>query len=228
MAFPDIFTLNYDDTIELAASHYKVKYSTGFEEHYSKATKSNMMFYTGNFLVDSCGINLYKLHGSIQWSASAFSTDQLYSDVFYEKTPSYSNMQSYAFPIIILGKNKLRADACYLDLFIRLKEKLKYATEIVIAGYSFQDHHINMILKEACVKKTGCTFYVVDPYAPEGRQLLKPQLIAGAYSQPGSLDYRNIFQHNRNNEVLVAKYKFEDFLHICATGGKLEVTKFSG
>lgn len=188
----NIFTLNYDNTIEMASETLNVKYSTGFG--YPNELKTEF-FSTEIFSKKDHKFNLYKMHGSVGWFISKFSPDNLYNNVY--KPLIYNNNdfeEKISKPAIILGsKNKLTTEGMYLDLLSIFRDELKKATNIYIIGYSFTDSHINKCIQEAWCNYTPKNIIIVEPFPPEFNTLPSPSFLGGAYEVKGGFDFRNLF-----------------------------------
>lgn len=139
-----IATLNYDNTIELAASDAGVVCHNGLEK-WSK---------TGEFSFSKQpGLNLLKVHGSLDWvSDSALTNPQQpipHREVrrLLEYSPTSKNVNFYwdrRTPCMIFGqRNKLKADGPFLDLLRQFQVELSRSQTLVVIGYSFRDDHIN-------------------------------------------------------------------------------------
>lgn len=124
----DIFTLNYDNTIELAAK-------TNFVDCYDGFLTDGV--FSGQWSESDKGINLYKLHGSVTW----LSDEGVQLRKLHAK-PDYGFM-----PTLIFGqREKLRDSGPFLDLLFEFKNKLKTQSQVCVVGYSFGDKHINKFL----------------------------------------------------------------------------------
>jgi len=162
----NIFTLNYDNTIEVASETLKVKYSTGFGEPNELGAK---FFSTKYFKKGDHEFNLYKMHGSVGWFISKFSPDNLYNNVYKPLTYNENDFEEkISKPAIILGsKNKLTSEGMYLDLLSIFRNELINATNIYIIGYSFTDSHINKYIQEIWESYPEKNIIIVDPFPPD-------------------------------------------------------------
>lgn len=208
-----IFTLNYDNSLEIACEKTNIDYSIGL----SKDTNSlgTKTYSLDNYNSD---LNIYKLHGSVDLYISEICPDMLFNNVFRysEEQLQNKNINILDKPAIILGsKNKLTSEAMYLDLLYIFKENLKSAKQIYIIGYSFGDPHINKFIQETYYNYPNKTFCIVDPYLKEDNEELSRSFIGGSYTKRGKVDYRNIFMSSenlQNNNLLRGKLCFSEFI----------------
>lgn len=124
-----IFSLNYDLCLE---QNVNCKIETGFFE--DKPWDGNRFIQTEDD--EETAIYLYKLHGSIDWERK---NDQL-------RKSAQHNIK----PDVIFGTDiKLQAIDPYLFYLYEFR-KYALASEIIIAiGYSFNDNHINDLIRQA-------------------------------------------------------------------------------
>jgi len=141
-----VFSLNYDQCLEIQCRNNGVELNRGFDNHnwsYKNFDKPN----------DSIApINLYKIHGSIDW--------ELKDNIVLE---SNSTIEKLA---IIFGTSyKLQYIDPFLFLFYEFRRQtLESATKYIVSiGYSFNDEHINGILKQAIIKDNSKKIISIQP-----------------------------------------------------------------
>jgi hypothetical protein len=145
--FPlNIFSLNYDDCLEKQCRKHNIECNRGFSNYIWEYKN----FEKQNDIIDR--INLYKLHGSIDWEINDNNVEE--KDGVIEK------------PAIIFGTSyKLQ----YIDPFLYLlyefrRQTLESSTKIInCIGYSFNDEHINGILGQALIKDNSKKLISVQP-----------------------------------------------------------------
>lgn len=132
-----VATLNYDNSIELAASSRGVPCETGITS-WSK---------TGKFSFPAEGVSLLKLHGSIEWEQGWLSGPEMIEHLAV-RSVNFSDMRQRGYrPALIFGhKNKLTAEGPFLDVLQAFVQALDTTELLTIAGYSFGDPHINALL----------------------------------------------------------------------------------
>ena len=100
------------------------------------------MFTTG---ADNSRINLYKIHGSIDWYfdevEEVIKYKQDHEPAFNPKNPSELK------PHIILGyQHKLFSVEPFFSIVQEFIQKLRSSNLIIVVGYSFNDSYINNLL----------------------------------------------------------------------------------
>ncbi len=131
-----ISTLNHDTLIEQYLRTNKIPFSDGFVNENDNARIWNPDSYKEK-------INLFKLHGSIDWSY--FKSDDPYEKkiCIYNSPPRDLDTDS---PVLIMGSfNKLReySRGAIFDLQCLFSRTLNQCNRLIISGYSFGDQGIN-------------------------------------------------------------------------------------
>lgn len=156
-----IGTLNYDRSIEMACAAEGIACTTGIQDW-----SASRIFPSVND-----GIQLLKLHGSIDWHAQ------------YENTPTSGHLRTThviqsdsmiygSQPLLIFGRReKLRASGPFLDLLREWETKLRAVDILLVVGYSFRDDHINETIRRWINDGTGRQIFVIDPSWSPGRNL---------------------------------------------------------
>lgn len=137
-----IATLNFDNTVELAAKAVGAAVDIGMQPERQVAFDPQSR------------IKLAKLHGSLNWGLK----DAWSIEVKPEPIPLSR--------VIFGAENKLRVDGPYLDLLLEFRRTLESADVLEVCGYSFRDAHVNhAILRWLNVAQGRRTCIVVDPNA---------------------------------------------------------------
>ncbi len=154
----DIFTLNYDGTIEIFCEQNSISYTDGFDPNWNPAI----------FATQNNEFNLYKLHGSLYWfrtpSGKRIKVPMKglnVSDLKYLTDDSVSEMMIY--PAI----NKNKESMVYSWISQKFKENLNRFEVCIIIGYSFRDEDIKETLKESLTSNNNLWFVIVNPHALE-------------------------------------------------------------
>lgn len=155
-----IATLNYDLTVETAADSRGITVSRGVE---SWPDTGQLHFETG-------ALKLIKLHGSLDWTHQRKRpswVDHEYRmdpDPFVPKAPS-----DHEEPAVIYGKRgKLRPQGPFLDLRAEFARCLDKTDCLAVVGYSFQDDHVNEVIRSWLRRNETRWIVVVDPSLPTG------------------------------------------------------------
>jgi hypothetical protein len=132
-----IATLNYDNSIEFAASLNGTQCDTGIDE-WSQC---------GRFSFSKPGIKLLKLHGSIEWRAEQDPDPSVLPQLTVRAVSETMMKEPGYQPALIFGsRNKLTAEGPFLDLFQTFTDSLNKTSTVTIVGYSFSDTHINSVI----------------------------------------------------------------------------------
>jgi len=144
-----IFTLNYDLCVEKLISSDELE--TGFADGESW---DGTRFTRSNDDEPDAPVYLYKLHGSIDWERT--------------KTGLIRSQQHGIKPEIVFGTDvKMQAVDPYLFYLYEFRKYALLSKIIVIIGYSFNDTHINDLLKQALENDDTRKILIVNPQVPE-------------------------------------------------------------
>jgi SIR2-like protein len=138
-----VFSLNYDLTVEDACKKAKISFTTGFKKEWCPSLFRN----------SDHDVNLYKLHGSLSW----FSKEEIQPARLIEKCPDDRNQ----LPELVLGPGKLQDDEPFVTLYSEFHNALRQAKACVVIGCSFADDHIKTPLQAA--SNRGMTVVDVRP-----------------------------------------------------------------
>lgn len=201
----NLFTLNYDDAVEVAAKKFSINLFDGCSED----ATCNYPLFKNSFLATKSGINLYKLHGSIQWHIDVLS----YSPRIMHSAESLD--LNFTRPAMIFGKrDKLRADGFFLDILLAFKQKLALSDTLCVVGYSFGDEHINKFMSQWWQSDSSRQVLIVDPMITK-TQKIPDQLIYGKKILiRGNRDYIDIFPKAENKMVIPIEHSSKDFFEL--------------
>lgn len=142
-----IFTTNYDLFNEFALENNNFSYTSGFTTDLKQAFDINQFKYR---VVDDTDrykdkwqpvkkeANIYKLHGSINWSQNDHGT-------LCQNNTATENIVIY--PTML--KHQETAQSPYSELFREFSTVLqKQNTTLIVMGYGFPDEHINNIISQ--------------------------------------------------------------------------------
>jgi len=155
-----ITTLNYDLTVETAADMKGVSVSRGVDSWPD----------TGQLHFERGALKLIKLHGSLDWTHQRKTrswVDHEYRmdpDPFLPRSPS-----DHEEPAVIYGRRgKLRPQGPFLDLRAEFARCLNDTDCLAVVGYSFQDDHVNEVVRAWLRRDQNRWIVVVDPNLPIG------------------------------------------------------------
>lgn len=184
----DVFTLNYDISVETAFDNNGISYTTGFK----RRENSLPIWDASQFGKKSFDAMIFKLHGSVNWGQNFFypppplkseptvsaSTATDYYLSYYPECVEFNpfpigpveppERKKGMVSIMNFGTRKelLYAESIFTILFNHFLTALNRARICIVCGYSFRDERINKILEEAVVSRKGNLHLIaVDPFA---------------------------------------------------------------
>lgn len=221
-----IFTTNYDLLIENAADRLGVVYSDGFvgtvARHFNPAAYDVDFHYSGR---DPEGhvrrygkvLQLFKLHGSINWRKTQTDAQNPYGITFQAgplpiqkqvieerksktRPDSFERALTAERSLAILPTSAKYGESLtmpFAHMFRSLGETLREPqTVLFVLGYSGWDSHINRIIDDA-LTNPGFICVIVDPVAsPWARRLCKADYCGRVYYFGGEWGKFEFFAHN--------------------------------
>lgn len=175
----DVLTLNYDLTVESAASG-QIDLVRGVES-WSPGEALQIPPNDGT-------LNLIKLHGSLDWRLRGVGdTEDPRLTGRGIRVLSETEMNDLGArdsePWIVVGtRDKLGTDGPTLELNFVARSALRRASRLVIVGYSFHDDHVNNMIRDWLSSDVKRTISVVDKYFPSYRY---------RYENPEDESFRN-------------------------------------
>ncbi len=167
-----IATLNYDNSVEVAATTAGISLNLGIQDWIS-----------GSYPRLEKGVQLLKLHGSADWELSEVkpsSQDPIPRTKIVIHTDDSEKQKQYQPAVVFGGANKLTVRGPFLDLLNAFRDELKRTDQLTVIGYSFHDQHINECIDQFLASRStrlriinGTNFAKsADGYAQE---ILDPQ-----------------------------------------------------
>lgn len=164
----DVITLNYDLTVEMMANEQSIPVHRGMENLTRDDVDDTLVGWglgrPMSWPRSDGAINLYKLHGSLDWA--------LVEEGTHTRSPrievrSVGQIDPYSgrlrSPWIVVGdREKLATDGPTLRLFRAAEEALEATTHLVVVGYSFSDKHINGLIRDWLASDNRRTITVLD------------------------------------------------------------------
>lgn len=155
----NVFSLNYDLVFENIFNSSILRIlDNGFSE--KTVSNSKVRYWATDFdnPLSSTKINLYKLHGSLDWE---YNQD---TEEISIKENIYDNRE----PLIIFGSySKMLSFDPFLYILSKFRTLLEKATIFVVIGYSFHDKYINNMLIQQVSQNTDedipKKLLIVDP-----------------------------------------------------------------
>jgi len=179
----DLFTLNYDLSLERTFGNLGVEFTTG----YRKKDKGLPVWDPSEFDKPLFDVRIFKLHGSINWGefftypppsvdAGATWDSEQAAERYIANYPERVEFDPYPVGLVEppdrregmvstmnfgTRKEVLYASSQFTALFNHFLNGLTSAGVIVVAGYSFSDERINKTIEEAVVNRNGDLHVIV-------------------------------------------------------------------
>lgn len=170
----NVFTLNYDTLVEHAADSEGVVLMDGFVGTQRRAFRPESYEQDLYFPAETTEgrvhrfdrvLHLYKLHGSITWTASAPTIDNPYG------IESTTFSPGGIAPVLIYPTPAKYGETLgmpYSELFRRFSGALVRPQSVLfVIGYGFGDEHVNAIIRQA-LAVPSFTLVIVDPGPKSG------------------------------------------------------------
>ena len=152
----DIFTLNYDGTVEIFCEERGIKYTDGFEPDW------NIKRFDDN----ESKINLYKLHGSLYWfRTKSNKTIKIPMKGLQTSHVKYLTDEEVSEMMIYPSLEKNKQLGVYSWLSQKFKDELNSSDVCVVIGYSFRDGDIRESIIESLSSNLNLWLIIVGPNA---------------------------------------------------------------
>jgi hypothetical protein len=204
----DIFSTNYDNSIEQFCEVYNIKWVDGLDlSGWNAAIFSNL----------DEGIRLYKLHGSIIWRQTKEGEYVRFPVLTTDENITLSSGVPMV-PFIVYPGKKLEYSESAIDTLTELNKQLRNIKYVFVVGYSFKDEHITRLFQYAAKRNTELTLYLVSPSAyqiyEEELKFYRDGLFIENFSHPetsGSNTPSPLHSHLQGR-VICLPYKFGKLL----------------
>jgi len=160
----DIFTLNYDGTVEAMCENFEVPFCDGFSPNWNPND-----FREG----EKARIRLYKIHGSLFWFKTGRSKyiKLPIKDIDIRKLRYFTD-QHISETIIYPMLTKEVHIGPFPWLIQEFRNKLLRTNLCIIIGYSFRDESIRKIIFEQMESNPDLWLYLVSPNATEVKKTI--------------------------------------------------------
>ena len=153
----EIFSLNYDTTIEASLDEVRTSYVDGFRG------TNRAWFDPSTFDDASTSYRLYKLHGSINWTRD---------EVGHVRRGRNANEDAADEPVIVYPTEQKYLQTqfgVYETMMSRFRDRLRSTSVnncLVVLGYSFNDAHVNEAIADA-ITTGGSNLTVIAFIGPD-------------------------------------------------------------
>lgn len=183
----NIFTTNNDLFNETALDSLNIHYINGFGGGINKFFNPALFNYTFSKRMDTSiekfepvenMVNLYKIHGSINWIEDNSNSNTFFKirEVSYPEKlgEPHKNILIYPTPT----KQNKSLGSPYVELFREFQKKLLEPNSILfVIGYSFSDEHVNNIIYQALATNSTMNLVILNNVEHAGISIIKDNRI---------------------------------------------------
>lgn len=157
----DVFTLNYDCSIEAVCQELGVEYTDGFGTYWEPERFDQI----------KSGVRLHKLHGSLTWFATSRRPTRLVKMPVRltgeQPTPRFFTDEKVSISLLYPSLAKEQHVEPYATLIANLRSALRRADYLVCIGYSFRDSYLHDLVTDVLKENQGLVMLFVSPNASE-------------------------------------------------------------
>ncbi len=181
----NLFTTNYDMAFDYALDNLGVHYINGFMGVHNRCFRPEVydydLYYPGQsvsgkvFRAEKV-IKYYKIHGSLSWISTQPTVSNTYGIKeipLNDKFKYDNNKELMIYPCV--SKKSFTLDLPYSELFRQFSQAINQPQSVLFCiGYSFNDEHINDIIKQA-LSIPSFTLIVANYLPPNNNNNNEPQ-----------------------------------------------------
>lgn len=213
----NIFTLNYDLTFEKVFNSPTVKIlDNGFAE--KSISGKTLKYWTADFnnANSPTKINLFKMHGSVDWEYNQDSEEILIKE----------NTDDGREPLIIFGSySKMLSFDPFLYILSEFRTLLEQATIFIVIGYSFHDKYINNLLIQQLSQNTHedipKRLLIINPSNSVKSEMQVAEELKSIQGSKSVSDIINFKQISPSRIKLISKKASEFYVEYFANSAKL-------
>jgi hypothetical protein len=213
----NIFSLNYDLIFEEIFNSPTIKIlDNGFSE---KNISNNKIRYWATDFNDPSSptkINLFKLHGSLDWEYNQVSEEIVIKE----------NIADGREPLMIFGSySKMLSFDPFLYILSNFRTLLEEATIFIVIGYSFHDKYINNLLIQQLSQNTDAyipkKLLIVDPSCKDKTEIQVVEELKRIQDSKSINDIINFRQISPDRIKLIAKSASEFYSEYFTNGAEV-------
>lgn len=157
----NIFTLNYDATVDIFCESKAIRYTDGFEPDWNST----------RFEDKENRINLFKLHGSLYWfRTKSNKTIKVPMKGLQSSLLKYLTDEEVSEMMIYPTLEKNKQFGVYSWLSQKFKDELNHSKICVIMGYSFRDGDIKDSIIESLSSNQNLWLIIASPHASKNKK----------------------------------------------------------
>ena len=183
----NLFTTNYDMAFDYALDNLGVHYINGFMGVHNRCFRPEVydydLYYPGQSVSGKVYraekvIKYYKIHGSLSWISTQPTVSNTYGIKeipLNDKSKSDDNKELMIYPCV--SKKSFTLDLPYSELFRQFSQAINQPQSVLFCiGYSFNDEHINDIIKQA-LSIPSFTLIVANYLPPNNNETQEKNLL---------------------------------------------------
>jgi hypothetical protein len=180
----NLFTTNYDLAFDYALDNLGVHYINGFMGVHNRYFRPELyeydLFYPGDSVAGKVHraekvLKYFKIHGSLSWLYTEPTTSNIYGIKeisLNDKFHPGENEEVMIYPCV--SKKSFTLDLPYSELFRQFSQAINQPQAVLFCiGYSFNDEHINDIIKQA-LSIPSFTLIIAN-YTPDDENTENPE-----------------------------------------------------
>lgn len=165
----NVFTTNNDLFNEMALNSLNIHYINGFNGGLNKYFNPALFNYTFSKRMDTSidkfepvenMVNLYKVHGSINWVEDTKNENTFFNiKEIYEADREKNNVLIYPTPT----KQNKSLGSPYVEMFREFQGRLLEPLSVLfVIGYSFSDEHVNNVIYQALATNSTMNLFILN------------------------------------------------------------------
>ena len=212
----NIFSLNYDLILEQVFNSATSKIlDNGFSEKIIDTSKIRFWAADFNDVSSPTKINLFKLHGSIDWEYNQESEEILIKE----------NIVDGREPLVIFGSySKMLSFDPFLYILSKFRTLLEESTIFIVIGYSFHDKYINNLLIQQLSQNTDKgipkKLLIVDPIYENKTEIQVAEVLKRIQDSKSINDIINFKQISPDRIKLIPKSASQFYSEYFANGAE--------
>ena len=166
----NLFTLNHDTILEQFFESERIEFNDGFEK-----SGSDYHFWNPNLFEQNSLINLFKIHGSVNWH---YYDETSWVDRRICKVSQKMFWREPRKSILLIGTDNKLSEyirGMFLELYYRFYKNLNFTETLIVVGYSFGDYGINEKLFDWVLQGNN-RMIIIDPLVEDLKEKIWPVL----------------------------------------------------
>ena len=208
LARVNVFTTNNDLFNEMALNSLNIHYINGFNGGLNRYFNPALFNYTFSKRMDTSidkfepvenMVNLYKVHGSINWVEDTKNENTFFNiKEIYEPDREKNNVLIYPTPT----KQNKSLGSPYVEMFREFQGRLLEPLSVLfVIGYSFSDEHVNNVIYQALATNSTMNLFILNDVSSQDIFSIEDDRIFKVWGETG--DGKKIHYFNTITEKLL-------------------------